>query len=127
MITAIVGVCIITAAATLFIKRYVPEYAMVLSAVSSAAILIAILASASGIIEELDGIFQKSNLDNSVFKAVLKALGLCYITNFASDTCRDFGQTSLASKVELAGKISIVILTLPLINSILSVALELIG
>ena len=78
-------------------------------------------------VEELAGIFQKSNLDNSVFKAVLKALGLCYITNFASDTCRDFGQTSLASKVELAGKISIVILTLPLINSILSVALELIG
>lgn len=111
----------------MFIKRYVPEYAMVLSAVSSAAMLIAILAAASGIIEELDGIFQKSNLDNSVFKAVLKALGLCYITNFASDTCRDFGQTSLASKVELAGKISIVILTLPLINSILSVALELIG
>ena len=64
--------------------------------------------------------------DNYIFKTVLKSLGICYITSFSADMCKDFGQTSLAGKIELAGKIAVVVISIPLINEILNSALELI-
>lgn len=125
MLVTIIGVCVITAVASLFIKKYQPEYSLVLTLLSGACVLVALALTLGGIISELRNIFDSSKLDSEIFKVVLKALGVCYITNFAVDTCRDFGQTSLAAKVELAGKITVTVLTLPLIKGILSTALEL--
>ncbi len=127
MLISIVGVCVITAVASLFIKKYQPEYSLVLTLLAGAAVLTALAVTLGSIIKELKDIFDSSKLDSQIFKVVVKALGICYITGFAADTCRDFGQTSLASKVELSGKITVAVLTLPLIKGILSTALELVG
>ena len=125
MLVAIIGVCVISAVASLFIKKYQPEYSLVLTLLSCACVLAVLVLTLNGIIGELRDIFDSSKLDSEIFKVVIKSLGICYITNFAVDTCRDFGQTSLAAKVELAGKITIMVLTLPFIKGILSTALEL--
>ena len=127
MLISIVGICVITAVASLFIKKYQPEYSLVLTLLAGAAVLTALAVMLGSIIKELKDIFDSSKLDSQIFKVVVKALGICYITGFAADTCRDFGQTSLASKVELSGKITVAVLTLPLIKGILSTALELVG
>ncbi len=127
MLISIVGICVITAVASLFIKKYQPEYSLVLTLLAGAAVLTALAVTLGSIIKELKDIFDSSKLDSQIFKVVVKALGICYITGFAADTCRDFGQTSLASKVELSGKITVAVLTLPLIKGILSTALELVG
>jgi stage III sporulation protein AD len=58
---------------------------------------------------------------------LFKTLGLCFLAQFAADSCRDAGENALASKVELAGKLAIVILALPLFEKITSTALALIG
>ncbi len=127
MLVTIVVVCILTATASLFIKKYQPEYSLVLTILSGASVLIALTLTLGGIIDTLRDIFDYSELDSELFKVLIKALGICYIVNFAGETCRDFGQTSLASKVELAGKIAVTVLTLPLIKGILSTVLELVG
>ena len=56
------------------------------------------------------------------FKVALKALGIGYITSFAADSCRDAGQSALASKAELAGKCAVWMLSLPLVVSVLKIA-----
>ncbi len=117
----------IGAVATLFIKKYAPEYAMLTAVVSGSVILILLLVSFSGVIDDIESIFAQAKLDDGILKTVLKGLGVCYLTNFATDVCRDFGQTSLGSKVELAGKVTVVLLTLPLIKMIIKTAVELIG
>lgn len=123
---AIIGVCILTAISVLAIRRYAPEYSILVSAVAGSIVLTALLVSASGLFSDIEDIFLSAGLDGDVFKLVLKCLGVCYITNFAVDLCRDFGQTSLSSKIELAGKISITIMTLPLIKQILDAAVGLV-
>ncbi len=127
MLTAVIGLCVLSAAATLFMRRFMPEYALLVSAVSGCVILVFLLVSSSGLISDIEEIFVQSGLESSVLKLVLKALGVCYLTGFAADLCRDFGQTSLSSKVELAGKLSVLVLTLPLIKEILKTAVELVG
>lgn len=122
----VVGVCLLSAVAVIAVRRYAPEYAMVISLVAGSIVLVALILTSSGLFSKVEDIFESSGLDSGIFKTVLKCLGICYITNFAVDVCRDFGQTSLGSKIELAGKISVTVLTLPMIEDILKAAVELV-
>ena len=49
------------------------------------------------------------------------------ISKFAADLCRDNGQSALADKAELAGRVSLIILSLPFFKSIVNVATSLIA
>ena len=41
------------------------------------------------------------------------------------DICRDFGEISIAQKVETAGKVEILVLSLPLVRSVIELSREL--
>lgn len=58
---------------------------------------------------------------------LLKSIGICYICQFSADSCRDSGQSALASKIELAGKVAVVLLCLPLLEEIVNLAMSIIG
>ena len=49
------------------------------------------------------------------------------MAQFAADACRDAGESSLASKVELAGKVAVILMALPLFEAIANTAITLIG
>ena len=68
----------------------------------------------------------RDSINSEYFTIVLKSLGICYVTQLASDTCRDSGYSAIASKVELAGKVSIVVIALPLFTNLVDIALGLI-
>ncbi len=74
----------------------------------------------SDIFSELRNLFAVKSNVVIYFEIVLKALGIAYITSFAADVCRDYGYSSLAQLAELSGKISILILSLPLVKSLLN-------
>lgn len=122
-----VGLCVITSVLVIFLKQYRPEYAVVTAVCGGAAVTLMILILFDDIKTALSSLAAVSGIDNTVFSAVFKAMGICYITGFASNVCKDFGQSSLAGKIELAGKITVVILTVPIINIIMEAALEFIG
>ncbi len=75
--------------------------------------------------------FAKLQLDasgeNEYGKAMLKALGITYLTFICSSVCRDCGEASVASGVEAVGKAELVLLALPFLKQILHVMGELIG
>lgn len=56
--------------------------------------------------------------------SVLKALGVALLVQICADICRDCGESSAASGVELVGKLEIIILCLPMLKSIISTAWE---
>ncbi len=58
---------------------------------------------------------------------VFKALGVCLVTKIAADICRDSGQNTIASHVETAGRAALLVLSLPLLASVLDVSSEIIG
>lgn len=125
-ITLVAGVCLVSAVVVLFIKDYRPEYAIIISAASGALVLLTLLDS---LLPMINSLFQRLNAAGlaSGFTVLFKVIGITYLTDFAGDLCRDFGQTSLAGKVELAGRISIVALSLPLVDTILEITEKLIG
>lgn len=117
----------ISLSATLFLERYQRDFALLFSVVSGAVIFVNILGEYVGIIGYFEGLINKAGLSNDILSIGLKSTGICYLTSFASDLCRDYGHTSLASNVELAGRFSVLIIVLPLLTNIFNTALELAG
>ena len=50
---------------------------------------------------------------------ILKILGVAYIADFTSQICRDAGEGAIGSKVELAGKVMVFYLAIPVMTSIM--------
>ena len=51
---------------------------------------------------------------------MIKSIGIAYISMFSSQLCRDFGQSSIADKVELGGKIIIMINAMTIVNQLIN-------
>lgn len=58
---------------------------------------------------------------------ILKALGIAFLTQICADICRDCGEGSVASGVEIVGKMEIVLLCIPMLERILALVQEVIA
>lgn len=123
----VVGFLLIVTAACVLIKIYRPDFAFALCLAAAAGILIYLLTSVIPAVESIRSAISEVKSATVYFKVALKALGIAYITGFAADVCRDFGQSSLASKAEFAGKCAVFVLSVPLITSILDAVSEFSG
>ena len=59
-------------------------------------------------------------VDNQLLKILLKIVGIGYVTEFASSVLSDFGGNAISDKVVLGGKITIVIMSLPILEKLLT-------
>ena len=119
----ITGIVLVAAVSSVLLKSYRPEFAFLLSASACVVAMVMVISGVTPFINYMEGIFRKGNINTSYFAVVLKALAISYISSFAADTCRDFGQSALALKAELAGKCAIFALSVPLIKDVLKTAL----
>lgn len=118
----ILAVLLITCALCLILKPRNSEYALLVSLAAGVITTLLILKNLSQPIETLKREIESYGIEADYFKTAVKALGLGYISSFIADACRDSGQTSLASKAELAGKAAIFIISLPLLIAVLDIA-----
>jgi stage III sporulation protein AD len=58
------------------------------------------------------------------FTSVLKITGIAYISEFGAEICRDAGEGAIASKIEMAGKVIIIALAIPVITSLIDLVLK---
>lgn len=126
-IIGLVGIGITAAILAIVIKQYKPEIAMLISVLAGVIILtvaISVLAPVLKTISELTGM---AGLDSTYANALLKALAIVYITQLASDSCKDVGETAIASKLELAGKIAVVLISLPMFQAIVEMVVKLLN
>lgn len=126
-IIGIMGIAICTAIIAAMLKRYHTEYAVVLSIAAGIIILFEIFKNITPAVKQISTLLSSAGLSSEYAAILLKTLGICFLTQFAADACRDAGENALASKTEIAGKISIVIISLPLFEKIAKTATGLIG
>ena len=68
----------------------------------------------------------KMKMDNTYLKIILKVVGIAYLAEFGSKLCEDAGEKSIASKIELAGKVMIFVTASPVILALMSLITDLI-
>lgn len=126
-IFSIIAIGIIGSLICILLKQYKPEYAVILALCCGVLIFGLIILMLSPIFDNVKILLSSSGINLEYSKIIVKSLGICYIAQLASDTCKDAGQTTIASKIELAGKASILILCLPLFERLSSIAISLIN
>lgn len=125
-IGTILGISLFTVAGALLLRRYNPTYALILSAAGGCALLIGVLPACSQVIQSVERFLDRGGINREFLSLLLKALGICYICQFAADLCRDAGETAMAGHVELAGKIMTVAISFPMILEVVNTIVTLI-
>ena len=123
---ALIGVSVIGCALILLIKRQNESTAMLLGIAVGVFLLIFIITKAKPLFDEMKKLFDGGGVDSAYFVIAFKSLGICCLAGFASDICRDFGQSSISNKIELAAKVMVAALCLPLVRGIIEIAEKLV-
>ena len=123
-IFTIIAIGIIGSHLSITIKSYRPEYGLITGIVTGVIILSLATDNVFKVIEELREIISKTGIDTKYFKITLKVIGISYITQFASEICKDAGENAISSKIEAAGKICVMLLTVPVISGFLNMIIN---
>ena len=105
------------------VKQHRPELAIQISIIASALIFFYIAPYFLGVMRMLEGLTDKLNIDTKYFDIVIKVIGVAYVTQFGAELCRDAGESAIASKIELAGKILLLVMSMPIVYSLVNLVI----
>lgn len=118
-IIKIIGIGFIAVIIIILIKQYRPEFAMYVSIGAGILIFSIIAGKLSGIIEVLKSFTNKTSINNEFLTLLIKITGIAILTEFAVSICKDSGESAIASKVDLSGKVIIMSMSIPIMSSLL--------
>lgn len=114
---AVIGVGAAILAA--WIKTIKSEYALWILLATGVVMGMAVLVRIETIVEELRFLQKYFVSYGSYIKILIKIIGITYLSEISVDLCKDAGANTLATQVELFGKLSILVLCMPVIRSLL--------
>ena len=125
-ILKILGVGLFVAILSVIFKELKQEYSIMIMIAGGIIITLWGLAKVYPVVDYIRELTDSSNI-SEYFSVILKVLGISFIVQIGADICRDFGEASIASKIEFAGKAVILVIVLPVLKSVISMGLELLG
>lgn len=117
----ILAIALITCVATLIVKQVKPDFASLVTLAGGLVILLMLIDYINQVFDVLKYLVDKTNISPGLFSIVLKIIGIGYLTEFTASICTDSGASSLANKVLLAGKIIILVMSLPILTNIIEI------
>ena len=115
----IIGVAFVTAVAAIVLKSSKPELSFAVTVTGVIIILIFVADMLQNTVNIISSIAGMTGIENGLIKILLKIVGIGYLTEFSAGLLNDFGSNAIADKVTLAGKLTILVLSLPVIESVL--------
>jgi len=125
-IIQIVGLGFVVTLLVLILKRDRPEMAVQLSLALVTIIFLLVISKISVVLDLFRDMAEKANISYMYLNTLLKIIGIAYITEFGAQVCRDAGEGAIASKIEFAGKVFVMILAVPIIALVLDTIVRLI-
>ena len=116
----LVGIAFVTAIAALILKSARPELAFAVTVAGSVILLLFAFELFGDSLSVFGEIAETTGIKTSFVKILLKMLGIGYLVEFSAGILKDFGQNSLADKLVFCGKAVILVLTVPILESVLS-------
>lgn len=123
-IIKIIGIGLISLIVIIILKQYRPEFALYVSILAGIFILVLSISQISGVINLLKSLAVKANINSEFLGIILKITGIAILTEFAVSICQDSGESSIASKIDIGGKVMIITISIPIISSLLETILK---
>lgn len=125
LIIQVVGLAVLSAILIIVIRQEKPEIAFLLSIIGLV-ILAMIIKELAVVVELLNRLAEKAQIDMFYFQTIIKIIGIAYLGEFGAEITRDSGESALAGKIELAAKILIMIISIPIMLSLAETIISLI-
>ncbi len=126
-IIKILGVAFVTAISSILLKSTKPELSFAVTITGIIIILLFIVDALQDTLAVFATLAKMTGVENGLIKILLKIIGVGYITEFGAGILNDFGSNAVADKVVLGGKIAIVLLSLPILESLLTLVQSFLG
>ena len=114
---SMIGVCGVMLG--FILKGTRPEYASFISMAVGLLILGLAVGKVSYLFETLERLRQSLPVDGSYITSLVKIIGITYIGQFASGICKDAGYSTTAAQIELFCKLSVMVLSMPVLMALL--------
>lgn len=125
-IIKIVGIGLIALVIILILRQYKPEYAIYVSLIAGILILTLSLGQLLGIINLLKDISSRASINTKFLSLLLKITGISFLTEFAVSISKDSGESAIANKIDLGGKVLIIVISIPIITALLEIVIKII-
>ncbi len=110
---------------SLVMRRLRPEAATALVIAAGGLAVLMVVPQLSDIVSGVTSLASTGGVQDSYMAQLLKVGGISLLMDFSAQTCRDAGEDGLALKVELAGRVVLIALALPVMQALLGQILAL--
>ena len=107
----ITALCVVGALLALVVRRGTPELALLLAVACTVTVLLFLA--------------EPVEVTQSLFTPLYKTIGIAFVVKLGGELCRDAGEAAIAAVVEMAGAVCTLLVALPLLQTVLSLVLEL--
>lgn len=125
-ILKVVGIALTATFLALILKEQKPNFAFLLVVFVGCAIFLFLVDKVYEIINMLEKLAVNAKVNMVYVETILKIIGIAYIAEFAAQITKDAGQGAIASKIELAGKIIILAMAIPILTVMIETIMKLI-
>lgn len=123
-VVKIIGIAITALIIIIILKQYRPEFAIYVSLIAGTIILFFVFDKLEGIMNLLNSLSSVSGVNGQFLSILIKITGIAFLTEFAVSICNDSGESAIANKVDLGGKVVIISMSIPIISSLLETLLK---
>lgn len=120
-ITRLIAISLCCLIIITLIKKYNADHALLASSFLCVSICVFSFRILLPVFEYIK-LFEKTSTAGNYCTIILKSAGVCMLCSLASELCNDIGETSIASKIEFAGKCTLIAFSLPLIKKVFEYA-----
>lgn len=120
----IIGIGLIALIIIILLKQYKPEFAIYISLLTGALIILLLVDQLTGIVNLIQSIAGKANINSQFLALLIKITGIAFLSEFAVSICKDSGEVAIANKIEIGTKIIIISMSIPIISSLLEIILS---
>ncbi len=118
---------ILTALLYGLLRQIKPEIAPLIILGGAAVILVTLTDTLLNVSGSVNSMMELAGIEKENVSILMKALGICVVTQFAADICYDNSCSSLAAAVELAGRVGAIALAMPMVKTVAQLAIGLIN
>lgn len=123
-IVKIIGIGLIALVLIIILKQYKPEFTIYVSLIAGALILVLSFTQISKIINLINTLTSKISIQKEFISLLIKITGIAILTEFSVSICKDSGETAIANKIDIGGKVMIVGMSIPIMSALLETVLK---
>lgn len=111
---------------SVLLKKENPQIAMLTAAATGIVIFLMLCSPLGELISLLKETAEQAGVGEGYFSIVLKVIGIAYLTQFGAQLCADAGESAIAAKIELAGKVLMMAVAAPVLTGLLETVMGLV-